>query len=410
MRQLKILWDGRKVGSYVCLDDGTEMFSYDAEYLASINARAISHSLPLRRDPYGQRQLRPFFAGLLPEDAQRQRIATYLGIDEADDFSLLAAIGGECAGALSIVAEDTKAKEQSAKIRLCDVEELKDIIKSLPYRPLLVGEKGLRLSLAGAQAKLPVIFKDGQFYLPENGAPSTHIIKPELSQWFKGIVKNEHTAMTLAKAIGLNVAKTEMLAIGGIPCLLVERYDRMIDIDSGKIKRIHQEDFCQALGRTPHQKYQSDGGPLAREIVRLLRDGWSTSPARDVLAFVDLMIYNSIIGNADAHGKNYSMLYKGSERRLAPGYDLVSTVYWPQLAVSPAMKIGAADSINSLQSGHWRKFAQELNISPSALAHRIKAQTHVIENSTCKSLALDPECDDVLALIKSRAETIEANL
>ncbi|MBR0198330.1 MAG: HipA N-terminal domain-containing protein [Kiritimatiellae bacterium] len=79
MRQLKILWDGRKVGSYVCLDDGTEMFSYDAEYLASINARAISHSLPLRRDPYGQRQLRPFFAGLLPEDAQRQRIATYLG-------------------------------------------------------------------------------------------------------------------------------------------------------------------------------------------------------------------------------------------------------------------------------------------------------------------------------------------
>ena len=409
-RALKILWDGIRVGTYKRNDDGEELFYYDAAYLESGHALAISYSLPLRKDPYGRKQLRAFFAGLLPEESQRERIASYLGLNENDDFSLLAAIGGECAGALSIFSEEVGIDEASGEIRPCDEEELTKLIKELPYRPMLAGENGLRLSLAGAQAKLPVVYKEGKFYLPENGAPSTHIIKPELSQWFKGIVKNEHTSMILAKSIGLNVANTERLEFSGIPCLLVERYDRTVPPESGEVKRIHQEDFCQALGRMPYQKYQTDGGPLAREIVRLLRSGWSTSPAKDVLAFVDLVIYNAIIGNADAHGKNYSILYKGSERLLAPGYDLVSTVYWPQLASSPAMKIGSADSINSIQIGHWRKFAEELNINPSALYRRVKSQTEAISHATCESLGLDEDCNDILSLIKSRAQTIESNL
>ena len=146
-------------------------------------------------------------------------------------------------------------------------------------------------------------------------------------------------------------------------------------------------------------------------FVRLLRSGWSTSPAKDVLAFVYLLIYNVVIGNADAHGKNYSILYKGTERLLAPRYDdIVSTVYWPQLAISPAMKIGSADSINSIQSGHWRKFAEELNINPSALYRRIKAQTEAIPCATCESLGLGSDSSDILALIKKRAQTIEAKL
>ena len=406
-RSLDIFWNGRIVGRYDLLDDGSELFSYDGSYLESADAAPISHSLPLRTDPYGKRQLRPFFAGLLPEESQRQRIAAYLGLDESDDFSMLEAIGGECAGALEIIPHGKSPHGNEGSLSPCGEDRLFEIVKSLPYRPMLAGETGLRLSLAGAQSKLPVVFRDGHFYLPENGTPSTHILKPELSEWFKGIVRNEHCCMTLARAIGIPAAETRIIDAGDIPCLLVTRYDRAADSLSGAVRRIHQEDFCQALGRPPEQKYQSDGGPLAREIVRLIRDGWSTTPAKDILAFVDLVVFNAIIGNADAHGKNYSMLYDGRNRRLAPGYDLVSTVFWPALASAPAMKIGGSDSINSILSGHWRKFAQETGVSLAALRSRIKHLCTSVASQTCASLAIPQECECVLAIARERAERMK---
>ena len=406
-RSLDIFWNSRIVGRYDLLDDGSELFSYDDSYLESADAVPISHSLPLRADPYGKRQLRPFFAGLLPEESQRQRIAAYLGLAESDDFSMLEAIGGECAGALEIIPHGKSPHGSAESLSPCGEDRLLEIVKSLPYRPMLAGESGLRLSLAGAQSKLPVVFRDGHFYLPENGTPSTHILKPELSEWFKGIVANEHCCMTLARAIGIPAAETRIIDVGDIPCLLVARYDRAVDSRTGVVRRIHQEDFCQALGRPPEQKYQSDGGPLAREIVRLIRDGWSTTPAKDILAFVDLVVFNAIIGNADAHGKNYSMLYDGRIRRLAPGYDLVSTVFWPALASAPAMKIGGSDSINSILSGHWRKFAQETGVSFAALRSRIKHLCTAVASQTSDALGLPQECECVLAIVRERAERLK---
>lgn len=409
-KQLDVFWCRRKVGRYCRLADGSEYFAYDSGYLACNDAMPISHSLPLRSEPYGKRQLRPFFAGLLPEESQRERIASCLGLAASDDFSMLAAIGGECAGALSIVSYGTVMDDSRESCVPCDAERLADIVKTLPYRPMMAGEKGVRLSLAGAQSKLPVVFKDGRFFLPENGMPSTHILKPELSQWFVGIVHNEHCCMMLARAVGVSAAETQIVEVGGIPCLVVTRYDRFTDPETGKTKRIHQEDFCQALGRVPEQKYQSEGGPLAREIVHLIRSGWSTRPAMDVLAFVDLVAFNAIIGNADAHGKNYSMLYDGGERRLAPGYDLVSTVCWPALAAAPAMKIGGSDSINSILSGHWRKFADEIGVGPAALRARVVELCLAISARTCESLSLPPQCGQTLETIRSRANKMIAML
>ena len=194
---------------------------------------------------------------------------------------------------------------------------------------------------------------------------------------------------------------------GTISCLLVTRYDRAVEPGSGAVRRIHQEDFCQALGRPPEQKYQSDGGLLAREIVRLIRDGWSTTPAKDILAFIDLVIFNAIIGNADAHGKNYSMLYDGRNRRLAPGYDLVSTVFWPALASAPAMKIGGSDSINSILSGHWRKFAQGIGVSYTALRSRIAHLCEAVIAQTSETLDIPQECENVLAIVKERADKLK---
>ncbi len=405
-RRLDVFWDGELVGTYDLLEDGSELFTYDAAYLESEKASPISHSLPLRADAYGKRKFRPFFSGLLPEELQRRRIASFLGVAENDDFAMLEAIGGECAGALRIVPHGSASDLRDERLEPCSAERLLEIVKLLPYRPMMAGEKGLRLSLAGAQSKLPVVFRNGCFLLPENGAPSTHILKPELSEWFRGIVYNEHCCMTLARALGVPAAETGIVDVGDIPCLLVTRYDRAVEIESGKVRRIHQEDFCQALGRPPEQKYQSDGGPLVRDIVRLLRGGWSTRPARDVLAFVDLVVFNAIIGNADAHGKNYSMLYDGRERRLAPGYDLVSTVFWPALASTPAMKIGGSDSINSILSGHWRKFAEETNVSATALRSRIMSLCKGVVAHTCATLSLPVECERVLEIVKDRAEKI----
>lgn len=310
VESLSVYWDEAVVGRYQRFESGSEQFVYDSDYLASKDARPISHSLPLRLEPYSAPQLRPFFAGLLPEESQRDQIAAYLGLSRTDDFALLKALGGECAGALTILLEGMATRHDECRFEPIGEDKLVSIIESLPMRPLLAGEQGLRLSLAGAQCKLPVIMHGNEISLPIGNAPSTHIVKPELVSWFKGIAANEHCCMTLARHVGLEVPRTFLRNVGSHPCLIVERYDREVEKSTGIVRRIHQEDFCQAIGRTPEQKYQVDGGPLAREVVRLLRSGWSTAPALDVMAFVDLLIFNALIGNADAHGKNYSQLLR----------------------------------------------------------------------------------------------------
>ena len=410
VKSLDVCWNGRRVGSYDKFASGSEQFCYDPVYLSDPHAGPISQSLPLKAEPYSGPELRPFFAGLLPEESQRSRIASYLGIAETDDFAFLEALGGECAGALTILPHGVDPRPVDRGFTPLSDSELVSILETLPLRPLLVGEGEMRLSLAGAQSKLPVVVKDGRIGLPVGHAPSTHILKPELSEWFRGIAANEHCCMTLARHIGLSVPETELLRIGRHPCLLIRRYDREVDPQTGTVTRVHQEDFCQALGYAPERKYQMDGGPLIRDVVKLLRSGWSTSPARDILSFVDLLIYNAIIGNADAHGKNYSMLYRGASRRLAPGYDLVSTVFWPALSKCPAMKIGGTDSVDSICHGHWKKLASELNLGFAQLLLRIRNLCDQVMAATAETLSLPDECLAVLDLVQSRARKLVASL
>ena len=141
-RSLDIFWDGRIVGRYDLLEDGSELFAYDVGYLDSSGATPISHSLPLRADPYGRRQLRPFFAGLLPEESQRQRIAAYLGLAESDDFSMLEAIGGECAGALEIIPHGKAPHENEDSLSPCDEKHRNSFnIASMSFDPEIIYNK-----------------------------------------------------------------------------------------------------------------------------------------------------------------------------------------------------------------------------------------------------------------------------
>jgi serine/threonine-protein kinase HipA len=214
-----------------------------------------------------------------------------------------------------------------------------------------------------------VVLRGGTVELPLGNTPSTHILKPEPER-FPGLVVNETLCMTLARKVGLNVPPVSTRLIADRPCILVQRYDRDTRPDS-TVLRVHQEDFCQAIGIPPEQKYQQEGGPLLRDCVALPRE-WSTIPALDLPAFLDGVIFNVLIGNADAHGKNYSILYRQNQRRLAPLYDLVCTLAWPELSKTPAMKIGKSDSIETITPDHWQKMAAETHASWPLLRERIQ--------------------------------------
>lgn len=368
MNRLAVFMGGELVGDLTRHADDRYRFAYSLRWLEREGAIPLSRSLPLSAEPYEGSGVRSFFAGILPEAGVRTRIARILGISERNDFAMLERIGGECAGAVSLLPEGEGPRGVEHGTRELTGLELERIIEELPRRPLMAGEEGVRLSLAGAQDKLPVIVDGDTVSLPLGNTPSTHIIKPEPEE-YPGLVANELLCMTLARKAGLDAAAVAHRTIGGKSCLVVERYDRRRT--APVTTRLHQEDFCQALGLPPERKYQQEGGPTVRDCVELLRD-WSTVPVLDIRAFVDSLIFNLLIGNADAHGKNYSFLYREGARRLAPFYDLVATIAWPELSKAQAMRIGRGKSINDLNPAHFKRMAVEASLGWPMIRERIE--------------------------------------
>ncbi len=378
MNNLIVYLNAERVGTLEQDNSGLMQFSYNQAWLEKPGAMPLSRSLPLQSDVFSGKKARPFFAGILPEEGPRKKVAEILGISDINDFAMLERIGGECAGAVSLLPEGVALTDpKNARNRELTEPELLQLIAELPNRPLMVGTDGLRLSLAGAQDKLPVIVRDNRLSLPLDGTPSTHILKPEPNR-FPGLAANEMFCMTLAQAVGLNTPNTEYRLIGKTPCLLVQRYDRATDED-GHTTRLHQEDFCQALGFPPERKYQAEGGPTLSDCISLLRD-WSTVPVLDIPSFINGLIFNVLIGNADAHGKNYSLLYSGGERRLSPYYDLVSTLAWSELSKNLAMKIGGCESVNAFTIGDWKKMARKTGLGWPMMRERMTESCHSILN------------------------------
>lgn len=376
MNSLIVYLNAERVGTLEQDENGLMQFSYNQAWLEKPKAMALSRSLPLQSDVLPEKKTRPFFAGILPEEQPRKTIAKILGISDTNDFAMLERIGGECAGAVSLYSEgDAPIDPKDNLHRELNEMELRQIIDELPSRPLMVGTNGLRLSLAGAQDKLPIIVHNNKICFPLGSAPSTHILKPEPNH-FSGLATNEIFCMNLARAIGLNVPNTEYRLIGKKPCILVQRYDRVTD-KNGSTTRTHQEDFCQALGLPPERKYQTEGGPTLSDCISLLQD-WSTIPVIDIPSFINGLIFNVLIGNSDAHGKNFSFLYFGGERRLAPYYDLVSTLAWPNLSKNLAMKIGSCKSINAYTIGDWKKLTKKSGLGWPMIRERMVENCHSI--------------------------------
>jgi len=369
-RELAVWWDGRVTGSLGLDSNGDMQFAYDPEWLSEPAAPALSFSLPKRREPFGRRECQPFFGGILPEEGQRIAIARALGVSAENEFRLLEHLGGEVAGALTLLpAGEKPLLPSTAPPDLLDDAHLLQLLDRLPIRPMLAGEGGLRLSLAGAQSKLPVLVIDGEVALPAPGQPTSHILKPPIAR-FEGTTENEFFCMTLAAVIGLDVAPVEMRMVEGRSFLLIERYDRTRDA-TGHLKRLHQEDFAQALGIPSQRKYASEGGPTFANSFGLLRRG-ATRPARDILKLLDAAIFNLIIGNADAHAKNFSLLHRDGAIVLAPLYDLLSTVVYPDLSPKLAMKIAGKATLDEIEPRHWGNFAGEVGLAVPYVQRRVK--------------------------------------
>jgi serine/threonine-protein kinase HipA len=332
-------------------------FQYGPEWLDRAQRFPISLSLPLQPDPYLDDRARPFFANLLPEGEIRRLIARQFHLSEQNDYTLLEKIGGECAGAVSILPDAASPSEISGYREVGD-EMLHSLLLELPKRPLLAGDQGIRLSLAGAQNKLPVYMEGEKIYIPTGNSASTHILKPPIPG-LEQTVENEAFCMTLAAKIGLPTAPVAVRSKPDL-FLVVTRYDRQREKD-GTVVRLHQEDFCQATGILPEAKYESEGGPSLAQCFALLKEH-SVQPAGDQKSLLGWVIFNVLIGNADAHAKNLSILFTNKGPRLAPFYDLLSTNVYPDLTGKLAMKIGGENRISWLQARHWERLADEISL------------------------------------------------
>jgi serine/threonine-protein kinase HipA len=378
-RTLDVYLHRRLAGQLIQDEHGHMIFRYADSWLDAAEVAPLSHSLPLRKEPFGRNECRGFFAGLLPEESKRQIIARNLGISAQNDFAMLERIGGECAGAITFVPEGQALPEHERSYRPLTSHELAKLLKDLPRRPLMAGEDGVRLSLAGAQDKIAVHVAGDRISLPLGPSPSTHILKPAIEH-YAGIVFNEAFCMSVADAVGLHAARTQIRQVEGIDYLLVERYDRRAvagpEGSPGLLEREHQEDFCQALGVVPENKYQNEGGPSLEQCFDLVR-GVSSVPVLDLRAMLDAVILNFLVGNHDAHGKNFSIVY-GRQTRLAPLYDVVSTAYYPELSTRMAMKLGGEYASQKITARHFDAFADEVGLGKPMVRSRLRELTEAV--------------------------------
>lgn len=400
---LDVYFYENNIGQLVQDNHGDINFTYSSAWLQNSNAVAISCSLPLQAEVFKRKQCSAFFEGILPEQNQRKIIAENLGISDTNNFSMLEKIGGECAGALSFILAGGVFNIQNNHYHALTHQELVKILKELPMKPLLAGERGVRLSLAGVQDKLAVYVEGQKILIPLNNAPSTHVLKPACGM-YDDIIFNEYFCLKLAKKIGLFVVEVEIKKIEDIDYLLIERYDRILSKEkhNKEIERVHQEDFCQALGIPSTKKYQNEEGPSLKQCFHLIREK-SAVPVLDLDKLLNAIIFNFLIGNCDAHGKNFSLLYL-NQLQISPFYDLICTVFYQDLDKKMAMKLGGEYEIKKIKPEHFDKFADEIGFSKPQVRKRVIELIDKILHSL-PAMEIQHQAQSMISnLIKGRCE------
>lgn len=366
-RKLNVFLYGKKIG---CLSEdsfGHLMFQYEEP------SYPLSVRMPVDSLQYDERFTEPFFDNLTPEGDVLSLIASKFHISDKNVFSILNYIGGDCAGAVS-VSSDELLQHMDLPLIEINHKALAKIIDELPTNPLLTGiDNAPRLSLAGAQSKFAV-YKgfDDKYYRSDDEHPTTHIIKIT-NKYFDGLLENELFCMSLAKKIFTDTPDVRLNSVEGRKYLEIKRYDRQLIND--KIERLHQEDFCQVLGYLSRQKYQSDGGPKISQIYNAIME-YSARKASDGYKFIQLLIFNYLIGNTDAHAKNFSFLHVNKKNKviLAPVYDLVSVDIYPEKVVSHniAMTINGKVNYDKLRKKDWLELFAQLHLNSTSMMKELR--------------------------------------
>jgi serine/threonine-protein kinase HipA len=373
---------------------------YEQEVVDRATGRpVVSCSLPVGRRPI---DATAFFDGVLPEGRFRSELAARAELVASDTYGMLQRYGRDIAGALSLTNADGTGGTAPGLVRLTS-SELETEVEALPDRPLGIHEDS-ELSIPGLQDKLLLVeLPDGGWGRPTGGRPSTHIVKLD-SGTHPGVVRAEHEAMRLALSVGLTTVTTELKEIAGKDCLFVERFDRTRTA-SGEIVRVHQEDGCQALGRSPEQKYElrtrgsrRGGGPEFVEIAGLL-DRFVADPAAEHVTLVRIATFTALIGNCDAHGKNLALLHDNAhDIGLAPLYDTVPTVLFPSLKNEAAMTIGGTLDLAKVRCSTIVREARSWRMNPdvaaTAACELVAEITHLVGGSgTALADVVQARCD-----------------
>lgn len=356
-QHLFVFYEQQIVGLMTQTASSGIQFQYDPSWVASPGRFPISLSLPLDGS-FSATAGHHFFANLLPEGSVRQQICKSLKISPSNDFELLKAIGGDCAGALCIRDSETDLPIESEP-RYIPISEEQLALWSLGTPDAfsgVTGQNDVRLSLAGAQDKLPVHVEGNQIFIPQGNAPSTYILK-FASPHYSHLPENEAFITLLANQVGLSAVDVQVRRTTKASMNLIARYDRQLI--SGRWQRLHQEDFCQALGINASRKYEKEGGPGLKQCVDVIRKN-SAYPLLDLQRLMQWAFFNLFVANADAHGKNLSLLYSSNgPPTLAPFYDLICTRNYKNLSREMAMNFGGAWNPDFLTTKHFDRLADD---------------------------------------------------
>lgn len=383
---LRVYQNDRLVGHLLKESSGAIEFRYNREWLDHSRAFPVSLSLPLREDPWRGEPVAAVFENLLPDSTDlRKRVAEKVGAAGYDAYSLLAAIGRDCVGALQFIAGNAAEPEATTKIsgEPVDDEAIERLLKSLAQAPLgLSRDDDFRISVAGAQEKTALLRIDGQWIKPHGTTPTTHLFKTQIGELPNGIdlsnsVENEFYCLRLLNHLGLPVNHAEIMTFGQTKALVIERFDRVWS--NGHLIRLPQEDCCQALSVPPSRKYQNEGGPGMLAIANLLKG--VDSPADDHRTLFQAQLVFWLIGATDGHAKNFSIfLHPRGGYALTPLYDVLTAQ--PSLdarqierrQMKLAMSVGDNNHyrVDEIQTRHFFQTGEAASLSPSLVRNAVE--------------------------------------